>query len=100
MKQENFLAKFAEEVLTKKFGELTEEQKQMFVPEMTELIEERVGIILLPKLSQENAAEFADLLDKETGPEEWKNFWYNALPNFEEEMKSILSAFVLEISEK
>ncbi len=98
MSQANFLGEFVVEILKKNgFVNLTDSQKQVYVPQFTGLLEERIGIELVPKLSAEKMKIFVGLLDKTISAEEWKKFWYSSIPNFEEEMKKVLSAFAVQM---
>jgi hypothetical protein len=98
MANTSFLAGFIEEMLSASgFSHLSDEQKAYYIPQMTALLEERIGLELLPKLSDAQMEEFAQLAagGKATA-EEWKMFWGKNIPNFEEEMKRILTAFAKE----
>jgi hypothetical protein len=73
------------------FGDLTDEQKKEFEPQIAVLVQDRVGIELLPKLDKEQAKEFAELSNVEnTTPEQWSTFWNEAVPNFEDEIARIV----------
>lgn len=91
----HFFADYVERVLFScGLTTLTPAQKQRYIPQITALLEERVGLELLPKLSKDQIERFMEMADDPaTTPEKWKNFWYGALPNFEEEMARILSQF-------
>lgn len=99
MAQFDFLTTYIEDLLTQVgLGALTDEQKKIYVPQFVSQVEERLGIELLPKLNRDHLAEFADLIER-TGvtAEEWKTFWYGAIPNFDEEIKGILLQFAQEV---
>jgi hypothetical protein len=74
-------------------SDLTEEQKQLYVPQLLSHVERRIGIVLLPKLSDEDRETFVSFTNKEASQEEWKTFWYEAIPTFEEDVKNVLTEF-------
>ena len=94
-KQFDFLAVYIEKVLYENgLDRLSEEQKKIYVPQLTSHLEERIGLEMLPKLSEENLLKFANLAEAEdTSEEDWKNFWYSSISNFEEELKMVLEKF-------
>ena len=90
---------FLEEYVLKLFEEndlnLSDAQKNIYVPQVMMHVEQRLGLELMPKLKDEQMKEFADLANKETSQEEWKEFWYRAVPTFEEDVKKILITYNL-----
>lgn len=95
MPQTPFLTQVAERVLATGFDELTDAQKEQYVPTLASLIEERIGIELLPKLNEEQTEQFVDLVENEkTTPGEWRDFWSAAVPSFEEVVAGIVGEFV------
>lgn len=78
-------------------GALSEEQKNVYLPQITALLEERVGLELLPKLDEAQTQKFGELMDKDAAAEQWAAFWPTAMPKFEEEMKRILAAFAKQV---
>ena len=99
MAQFDFLTEYVLELLKQNgLGDLTDEQKKTYLPQLLSQVEERIGLELLPKLSDANMEAFAGLAEKETTtPEEWKAFWYAAIPNFEGELQAILTGFTDEV---
>lgn len=99
MAQATFLASFVEEALANSgLGKLTSEQKRQYVPQITALLEERIGLELLPKLSDTQMEDFAEMAANESATaEEWKAFWEKNIPNFEGEMKRILTDFTKQV---
>jgi len=93
--QFDFLEGYVEALLIQNgLDNLTEQQKEIYIPQILSHLEQRIGIEMLPKLSEKKIKDFSKLLEKEnTSPEEWKDFWYGAVDNFEEEVKQILLAF-------
>ena len=97
MSQTSFLSQLAEQILAQNFGALSAEQKRQYTPTLTALLEERIGIELLPKLNDEQTEQFVDLAEAEqTTPEEWHNFWSAAVPNFEDAMARIVGEVAAE----
>ena len=96
-----FLKDYVEALLIKNgLGDITEQQKNIYVPQILGHLEERIGLEMLPKLSKTKITEFSKLLEKENvDPEEWKNFWYKAVPKFEEEIQKILESFAKRVKE-
>jgi len=95
----DFLTEFVLKILEENsMGDLTAEQKNVYVPRLQAQLEERIGLELLPKLDKEQMENFVELTNRETAtPEEWKNFWYNSIPNFEEELQLVLVKFAEEV---
>lgn len=93
--QFDFLSVYIEKVLYENgLDKLTDEQKKIYIPQLTAHLEERIGLEMLPKLSDENLTKFSEMVESETATaEDWKDFWYSAVPNFEEELKSVLEVF-------
>lgn len=101
MAQATFLVQFVDEMLKETgLANLTPEQKQIYVPQMTALLEQRIGLKLVPQLDETQMQNLADLADKDASAEAWKTFWYNAIPNFEEQIKNILSEFAAQIIQR
>ncbi|MFB6226225.1 MAG: DUF5663 domain-containing protein [Candidatus Paceibacteria bacterium] len=85
--------------------ELTEEQKEEFLPKLVARAEYKIGQALIPKLSEGAAEEFTELQEQEeTDPQVWKDFWEEnvedydqvvteALDDFAEECKEVLSKY-------
>ena len=90
-----FLGDFIDEVLRQANFQLTEEQKDWYVPQLLALVQERMGSVLLDALSEENQKKYDALIEKEeTTLEEWKTFWHVAVPDFDEKIKEALKGFV------
>ncbi|KKW41834.1 MAG: hypothetical protein UY92_C0013G0033 [Candidatus Magasanikbacteria bacterium GW2011_GWA2_56_11] len=75
-------------------GDLTEDQKKRYVPAFSRRVEERIGLELLPKLTDEQFKEFTRLAGSGTTTRaQWEEFWRRSIPDFEEEIKIILADF-------
>ena len=97
---QDFFTGYVEEMLGKTdIGELSPEQKNVYIPQLVALLEERVGLELVPKLDDAQMKQFAELVDAETSADAWSKFWHEAVPNFQEEIKRILGDFAGKIQE-
>jgi len=82
------------------FPEITEEQKKVYVPRLLSHLEQRIGIEMLPKLSDQHVDSFSTLIDNpETSIGDWQKFWYESIPNFAEELQRILDSFSKDVKE-
>ena len=97
--QFDFLEQFIVELLAQSgFGQLTEAQRLAYVPQLVAQAQERLGVELLPRLTDEQLEEFAAMVEKDgVTPEEWKTFWTGAVPNFDEEVKKVLQTFAADV---
>ncbi len=92
--QFDFLIEYVLALLDENKIELSEEQKKIYVPQILAQVEMRLGSKLLPQLDGKQTDKFVKLSNNEnTTPEEWKNFWYESVPSFEEDVKDILVEF-------
>lgn len=96
MAQQDFLWQLAEKIIDLSgLGPLTEEQQRQYIPSLVSLLEERIGLELMPQLSDEQEKQFTMLAtNDETSPEAWRDFWYQAVPNFEEQVMKIVGDFI------
>ena len=80
--------------------DLNEEQRERYVPQLLRQVQDRIGIELIPKLSDEQLDRFSELAnDAEASNEVWKDFWLSSIPDFDEELERILSEFAKEARE-
>lgn len=101
MPQFDFLTEYVLELLKANgFANLTDQQRNVYVPALLAQVQERLGAEFLPKLSVENQNKFAALVEAESvNTDEWKKFWYEAVPNFEEQLKVVLAGFAEEVKQ-
>ncbi|PLX28868.1 hypothetical protein C0581_00710 [Candidatus Parcubacteria bacterium] len=104
MAQENnqfdFLSTYIEALLVNNgLDDLSEEQKNVYIPQIMAHVEERIGLEVLPKLNDTQLDEFAKLTEGETTPEQWRDFWNTSIPSFEEDIKKILETFAGRVSQ-
>lgn len=92
--QFDFLIEYVLALLDENKIELSEEQKKIYVPQILAQVEMRLGVKLLPQLDGKQTDKFVKLSNSEnTTPEEWKSFWHESVPTFEEDVKDILTEF-------
>lgn len=76
----------------------TQEQKDRCTEELISIIQERIGLEFVPKLSDVDLKTFTSMVQNgKTNPKEWKQFWQKAIPSFEEDLKVLLVAFAQEL---
>lgn len=99
MPQFDFLTEYVLDLLKQNGMEgLTDEQKNVYIPQLLATAEERIGMALLPKLSDEQLKTFSRMVETEgTTPEAWSAFWKGSVPNFEGEVKMVLKQFAEEV---
>ncbi|MBI2989798.1 MAG: hypothetical protein HYY51_01230 [Candidatus Magasanikbacteria bacterium] len=98
---ENFLSDYVDALL-KDIGleDLSGEQRERYVPQLLRQVQDRIGIELIPKLSDEQLDRFSDLAnDNASSNEAWKDFWLSSIPDFDQELERILSEFAKEARE-
>lgn len=79
------------------FEGLSEETRREYVPQFTAEAQRRLGIAVLPLLSESSATELVTLLGNEnTTAQMLQSFWQKAVPNFEAIVDQTLSEFALE----
>jgi len=90
-----FLEEFILNLLKKNgFETLTEEQQLAYVPQFTAQLEERLGLELMPKLSDEQTEAFAEMIERDgVGEEEWLAFWKQAVSTFDEDVMRVMQTF-------
>ncbi len=75
-------------------GELTEENRNKFLPQLVAKAEYNIGIALMPKLSEEDAGKFATMMeDQSITSEAWQDFWKKAIPDFDKIVQEVLIDF-------
>lgn len=81
------------------FGELSEAQMKQYTPSIAALLEERIGIELLPKLNDKQTEQLVDLVENSaTTDQAWRDFWVAAVPNFAAEMERIVGEFMASLA--
>lgn len=96
--QVDFLSDYIVQLLQENDMQLTEQQMNFYVPQLLSQLEQRIGMELLPKLDEEKMDAFSRLLDRPAATtEEWQEFWYMAVPKFDDEIKMILLSFAEDV---
>lgn len=100
MSQQNPLEELILGILNENgFENLDEEAKKAYLPQFMAQAEQRIGMALVPLLSEESAKQFVELTKNETTPEQWWQFWQANVPNFNEVVKEALVGFAKEVKE-
>lgn len=95
--QFDFLESFIHKVLDEAgFENLSEETRSQFVPMFVAEAERRLGMTLLPLLSENQAKQLVELADQNGSAEELAAFWQTSIPDFEQLVQQTLSAFAQE----
>lgn len=99
--QFDFLKQFIEHALDEAgFDTLTEETRGQYVPQFVAEAERRIGLALIPKLTESSATELQQLLEKDDlTPEEIRNFWTHNIPDFEVVVGDTLKSFARELKD-
>ncbi len=78
-----FINEFIEELLVSEKVVLTEEQKKLYIPKLSAIVEEEIGGELMKKLDDVQLAKFGKLFsNSSTTASEWQTFWQESIPNF------------------
>ena len=96
MAQQDFLTRLAEQIIILAgLGPLTDEQKKQYLPTLVSLLEERIGLELMPLLDESGQERFAKLAgDQGTTAQSWQEFWSTHVPDFEERMMNMAGEFI------
>ncbi len=79
---------------------LNEAQQTQYLPLLRPQIEERIGLLLAPKLPPERLNEMMELAEKkDASTDVWRTFWYDAIPNFEAEFEQVMQTLTKEIQQ-
>lgn len=91
----SFLENYITEVLQDSgLGKLSEANQRVYVPQLAAEAEYRLGLELIPKLNEEQAKHFSDMVSaEESSPTVWQNFWKQAVPQFDAIVQSVLKKF-------
>ena len=97
--QFDFLKQFIEHTLDEAgFDSLTEETRAQYVPQFVAEAERRIGLALIPQLTEASASELEALVEREDfTAEEMRNFWTTNIPDFENIVASTLKDFAVEL---
>jgi len=96
MSQTDFLQEYVVALLDESglAKEITPEQIATYTSELVSIVEERIGLEFVPKLSTADFNTFTSLINKGTATSgEWQQFWQKAIPTFTTDLKAILQQF-------
>ncbi len=80
------------------FDRMSEDQQALYIPQFTAELRQKISNELVPRLSKDQVEQFVALVDNPvTTGEDWRNFWYTNIPNFDQELGNILLAFTEEV---
>lgn len=76
-------------------GDMNEMQKNVYIPRFTALLEERIGLTILPLLNQDQLTTFGEMLNNSSNVDSaaWSEFWHGAVPDFDNKIAEILKEF-------
>ena len=99
--QYSFLEEYIMDVLKQNgLGKLTEENRKKYLPQLSTEAERQIGLALMPKLNEQNAVEFAKMMEKsENSPEVWQKFWRDAVPDYETVVTEVLVKFATQCAD-
>lgn len=96
--QFDFLKNFIEKLFDDSgFGGLDEVSRKQYITLFTTEAERRLGLALMPLLSQQHAKELVRLIEtSEITPQQLAEFWKKAVPDFENVVKNTLQSYAEE----
>lgn len=80
------------------FENLNENDQQAFFPQFVAEAERRLGLAVMPLLSEAAAEEFETLLKQDNDADKWYAFWNTNVPNFDKLMSETLEKFGDEVA--
>lgn len=79
------------------FAEMSEAVRNEYVPQLIAEAQRRLGLAVLPLLSEQSAEELAGILESDSVTAEMlQDFWTRAVPNFEAVVDTTLHSFASE----
>ncbi len=73
---------------------LSETNKNAYIPQLKEELELRLGVALMPELTPEEGEEFAAMMEnEESDPQKWELFWRSAVPDFDQKVQNVCYNF-------
>lgn len=79
------------------YDNLTEDDQKAMRVQFTAEAERRLGLAIMPLMSEETARRFADMVEKNQDPVMWYQFWKDNIPGFEDVVKKTLEDFAVEV---
>lgn len=94
----DFLSSFIEQLLDGAgFDTLSERTRQQYIPQFVAEAERRLGLAVIPLLTEESVKELTTLVEGSPSAKELNNFWKQAVPKFDEVVKHTLNNFAEEM---
>lgn len=95
---------FTDEYIRKLLAEdsitFSEAESRVYIPRFVALIEEKLGGVLMEKLTDAQLTEFEKLFsDTQTTGEQWEIFWNKSIPNFSRFVEEYLHSCTGELKE-
>lgn len=99
--QFDFLYQHIQRILDENgFENLTEETRNQYLPQLVAEAERRLGVAVLPHLTEETAKELMQLVESGNAtPEQMQTFWTNNIPDFEALIQKTLGEYAQEIKQ-
>ena len=72
---------------------LDDAQKQVYVPQIAGQASMRLGLVLMPKLNEQQQKQLTVLMNNNASAKEWLGFWKASVPTFEDDVKNVLLEF-------
>ncbi len=92
----DFLEKYILETLQKNgLDNLSETNKQIYLPQLMLQAQQRIGMALMAKLDEKNTEKFVKMMEQgdEYSWEQWQQFWKQAVPSYETVVRETLDTF-------
>ncbi len=98
--QTPFLEEFIINVLEENgIKDLTQEQKNVYIPEFSLRVYRRMGDTLISELDDKQLDQLSDLLsDPKATPETWYQFWQASIDDFTKQFMNVLMEFRSDVS--
>ena len=80
------------------YDQLSEDDQKAYLVQFTAEAERRLGLALLPHLTDQAATELEKVTNQDPTPDQWYDFWNKNIPNFVELVNKTLEDFGKEIT--
>lgn len=97
--QFDFLETYIQRILDENgFEALSEQARAQYVPQFVAEAQRRIGVAVLPMLTEESANALAAIVkDEHVNAEQLRSFWEQHVPDFENIVKQTMDAFAVEM---
>lgn len=97
--QMGFLDQYLMQVLNQHgFAKLKPDDQKAFFPQFLAEADKRLGIAMMPHITEKMAEEISNLMQKETTPDQWYEFWSANVQNFDALVKKTMESYASEIT--